>query len=77
MAAGDDSAGRFRPRLRSGVCRFLPPDQDAVGRVHPVGSGGSVQQREGAGAAEPAGQIHEKCRYAGQQQTCSSPDPKM
>lgn len=63
----------FSPRLRSGGCRFLPPDQDAVGRVHPAGSGDSVQQREGAGPAGPAGQIHEKRRYADQQQTCSCP----
>lgn len=54
----------FRPRFGSGVCRFLPPDPDAAGRVHPAGSGDSVQQREGAGPAEPAGQIHEKRRYA-------------
>lgn len=46
--------------------RFLPSDQDAVRRIHPVGFGNSVQQRQGAGPAEPAGQIYEKCRYLNQ-----------
>ena len=45
------------------IGRLVPPDQDAAGRIHPAGSGDSVQQRQGAGPAEPAGQIHEKCRY--------------
>lgn len=45
------------------IDRLFPPDQDAVGRIHPVGSGDAVQQRQGAGPAEPAGQIHEERRY--------------
>lgn len=53
----------FSPHLHFGINRLVPPDQDAVGRIHPAGSGDSVQQRQGAGPAEPAGQIHEKCRY--------------
>lgn len=43
--------------------RFLPPDQNAAGRIHLAGAGDSVQQWQGAGPAELAGQIHEKCRY--------------
>ena len=43
--------------------RFLPSDPDAAGRVHPPGSGDPVQQRQGAGPAEPAGQVHEERRY--------------
>lgn len=56
----------------SDVHRFLSSDQNAVRRVHPVGSGNPVQQRQGAGPAESAGQIHEKLRYQTHSQSSKS-----
>ena len=42
------------------VCgRVVPPDPDAAGRVRPAGRGESAAQREGAGAAGPAGEAHQ------------------
>ena len=42
------------------VCgRVVSPDPDAAGRVRPAGRGESAAQREGAGAAGPAGEAHQ------------------